>query len=266
MELPHIGKNCNDGTCNQLDFLPIECHLCKKVFCKNHFSIDAHNCPSKKDHDLEDVPSKFVEEGPKCHFLSCSKVQVTECPACCSKFCMDHRIESDHKCSNLDHNRRDGSLNKTKAHVQNILASKKPKADPKVIKNQKMAAKVQLMKLKMKAEGNKGIPAEQRIFLGLRTRKKQMEPVFVDKLWSLGKVIDVMADAIGLQNKNNVSEADKLRLFKNVDGSIIHSELSMTIEQLLAEEQIFNGDLVILDYCKNEELLSVTVDPKLYAK
>ena len=61
-------------------------------------------------------------------------------------------------------------------------------SDPKTIKNQKMAAKVQLMKLKMKAQGQKSIPTDDKIFFGIKSQKKDMKPVFVSKKWSLGKL------------------------------------------------------------------------------
>ena len=60
-------------------------------------------------------------------------------------------------------------------------------SDTKTIKNQKMAAKVQLMKLKMKAQGQKSIPTDDKIFFGIKSQKKDMKPVFVSKKWSLGK-------------------------------------------------------------------------------
>ena len=60
-------------------------------------------------------------------------------------------------------------------------------SDPKTIKNQKMAAKVQLMKLKMKAQGQKSIPTDDKVFFGIKSQKKDMKPVFVSKKWSLGK-------------------------------------------------------------------------------
>ena len=46
------------------------------------------------------------------------------------------------------------------------------KPDPKIVKKQKMAAKVQLMKLKMKAQGSKSIPMDERIYFGIKNRLK----------------------------------------------------------------------------------------------
>ncbi|XP_026981355.1 AN1-type zinc finger protein 2A isoform X1 [Sagmatias obliquidens] len=51
MEFPDLGKHCSEKTCNQLDFLPLECDACKQDFCKDHFTCAAHKCPFafKKD-------------------------------------------------------------------------------------------------------------------------------------------------------------------------------------------------------------------------
>lgn len=41
----NIGVHCSQKDCRQLDFLPIHCEHCDRVFCKIHSSITAHNCP-----------------------------------------------------------------------------------------------------------------------------------------------------------------------------------------------------------------------------
>ena len=46
MELPHLGKHCNEKTCNQLDFLPMKCDACSQIFCKDHLQYDDHSCSS----------------------------------------------------------------------------------------------------------------------------------------------------------------------------------------------------------------------------
>ena len=125
-----------------------------------------------------------------------------------------------------------------------------------------MAAKVQLMKLKMKAQGQKSIPTEDRIYFGIKSQKKEMKPVFVSKKWSLGKVVDSSANLIGLENKNNVSNAAKLKLFKNIDGTLVSEELDVLIEDLIAQDVIFNGDLLIFEYI--DDCNTTEIDPSKY--
>merc|ERR1711997_869640 len=106
----------------------------------------------------------------------------------------------------------------------------------------------QLMKLKMKAQGQKSIPTDEKVFFGIKSRKKDMKPVFVSKKWSLGKVVDAVATLIGLENKNNVANAAKLKLFKNIDGGLVSEELDVSVEDLLTQEVIFNGDILVMEY------------------
>merc|ERR1712062_833044 len=136
------------------------------------------------------------------------------------------------------------------------------KPDPKIVKKQKMAAKVQLMKLKMKAQGSKSIPMEERIYFGIKTLNKDMKPVFVSIKWSLGKVLDSVASLIGLENKNNVSGAAKLKLFKSIDGRVPANELDIGLSDLLKSEELFNGDTLIIDYV--QDLSIIQIDPTNY--
>ena len=262
MELPEIGKQCALEICNQLDFLPVKCNNCSKTFCKDHSSLDGHNCECLKS--STDIKKFKSEDKPKCNFEKCDKNVVTKCPICDIEFCMDHRLEKDHKCSKVYENHIEDSLPKTQALVSSILAAKKdrPPRDAKTIKNQKMAAKVQLMKLKMKAVGAKSIPTNERIYFGIKTVKKDMKPVFVCIKWPFGKVLDNIADLVGLENKNNVAGAPKLKLFKNVDGQLAAQELDKSLEEMLKEEEIFNGDTLILDYVENHDVTEI--DPKKY--
>lgn len=40
-----IGSHCSVGACAQVDFLPFTCDCCSGVFCLQHRSYDAHECP-----------------------------------------------------------------------------------------------------------------------------------------------------------------------------------------------------------------------------
>ena len=163
----------------------------------------------------------------------------------------ESKIECSMECS------MESSAETPMASIDNL-----PKPDPKLVKKQKMAAKVQLMKLKMKAQGSKSIPMNERIYLGIKTTNKDIKPVFVSIKWSLGKVLDSVASLIGLENKNNVSGASKLKLFKNIDGQVPANELDIGLEDLLKSEELFNGDTLIIDYVQDP--LITQIDPTIY--
>ncbi|RYP48766.1 hypothetical protein DL769_011169 [Monosporascus sp. CRB-8-3] len=42
-----VGKHCQLEYCNQLDFLPFFCQSCKKTFCLDHRTEDAHRCENR---------------------------------------------------------------------------------------------------------------------------------------------------------------------------------------------------------------------------
>ena len=87
MELPDLGKQCEVPSCNELDFLPIQCKFCDKTFCKKCASLVAHNCPSQSLNNLEYLAPKnltkigqeTVKEVSKCSFCNIKDVAVT-CP------------------------------------------------------------------------------------------------------------------------------------------------------------------------------------------
>ncbi|EGZ06204.1 hypothetical protein PHYSODRAFT_531647 [Phytophthora sojae] len=46
-----IGAHCSVPACHQQDFLPFTCDCCSGVFCLEHRSYDAHECPKAGSHD-----------------------------------------------------------------------------------------------------------------------------------------------------------------------------------------------------------------------
>jgi len=134
MELPHIGKHCSIKSCNLLDFLPFNCDICKKVFCKDHYEYEKHDCkeaftrdvqvpvcplcnkpiPVRKnqiadvvvgahiDQDCQSLPAKNKRKTFKhrCSMRGCKQNEMIEvkCPKCHLNFCLRHRHEKDHQC------------------------------------------------------------------------------------------------------------------------------------------------------------------------
>ena len=129
-----------------------------------------------------------------------------------------------------------------------------------------MAAKVQLMKLKMRAKGVQSLPQDERVYLKVllprESHKGQSSEVFVSKLWSMGRVVDAVAELSKVPNKNNVSGAAKLRLFRFQDGLHLTEDFEKTVAAFVEAEELFNGDSVILEYVKDGE--ECQVEPKLY--
>ena len=67
----------------------------------------------------------------------------------------------------------------------------------------------------------------------------------------MGRVIDSLAATLGVENKNNLQHADKLRLFRSVDGVSVSEDTSQSLENILESQELFNGDCVDLQYVKS---------------
>jgi len=138
MELPHIGQHCSLEQCNRLDFLPITCDACKRVYCVDHYKYETHQCDKARDKDVQvpvcpicmqpvglkrdQLPDIAVSEHidkyckrnhlienktssnktnlQKCSFKSCKQKDIIylECQDCRTKFCVKHRHPTDHSC------------------------------------------------------------------------------------------------------------------------------------------------------------------------
>lgn len=86
------------------------------------------------------------------------------------KKCLFSRLQQDHNCP--EYTAPKHSMTATKAVVKEILAKSSEQKTPKKlrsVKAQKTAAKVQLMKLKMKSMGDKSLPQEERVYFLVRS-------------------------------------------------------------------------------------------------
>lgn len=271
-ELLNVGQHCGFLGCNQLDFLPVKCNHCKNVFCKEHFSYLDHECDKWKS--ISDNNPSHVSNLQKfyCKFADCNKCEETPivCPKCDQNYCMLHRLEKDHECGykKPEHMPKTAELvNQIVERNQSDNKSEQVKK-PKVLssKAQKTAAKVQLMKLKQNAVGNKGIPFNDRTHFRIHLplskiatmkRPDRTKGVFVNKSWGFGKVLDTISDLCGVVNQNNVGaeNAKKLRLFKHSTGELVmQDDFNIVIEDLLKSEQVLNGETLILEYLETDKL------------
>ncbi|KAJ9591388.1 hypothetical protein L9F63_001994 [Diploptera punctata] len=253
MELPKLGERCSHQSCKQLDFLPFQCTHCKCIFCKEHYMPDNHKCNLSVNVPFNEVqPTSYY-----CKFQGCNSVSPVEmcCPVCKEHFCLQHRH---HGCIDKDQKERIKERDKWDAPKKQFEIAK-AEADRQIDtnitrarkKDNKTALKVQLMRLKGKAAGNKGIPTTDRAYFLVHLPSilsKKSQAVFVSKQWSTGRVIDSIADICGVINKNNELNANKLRLFHHDGGAIVCSEMEKKFEQLLNDGTVTEGESLILEY------------------
>lgn len=152
MEFPQLGTNCALTTCKHLDFLPLKCDACSKLFCKEHIKYTEHSCENsyKKDHQVPVCPlcnkpvpvprgqqpdikvgehiDRDCQSDPavakrkaylnRCSLKGCKQKELipVRCDSCRQNFCLKHRHEQDHNCSAVV--RRSGTGGKTSASVK----------------------------------------------------------------------------------------------------------------------------------------------------
>ncbi|KAM4543991.1 AN1-type zinc finger protein 1 [Fundulus diaphanus] len=250
-----IGKHCQVNSCNLKDFLPFVCDSCSGVYCLQHRSREAHSCPEETA--TRESRGTGGSTSYPCSFEGCKGKEPLPvlCPQCGKHFCLAHRHQDDHKCEKLEVQKP--RMAATKELVQKILESKDgaKSRGRRGAKNAATAAKVALMKLKLHAAGDKGLPQTERTYLQVYLPKEAKDgsrPMFFSSKWSVGKVVDYAASLAGLKNNNNVLTAKKLRLCHPETGQALQMDDSLLSLLAHPEAPLHNGGNVILEYLDNE--------------
>ena len=136
MEFENLGVHCEVSSCNQRDFLPFKCDVCKRTLCLDHRSYNSHDCTGASVKDMTsldcpicglsikltkaDDPNAIWENhfalkcsqrsqnnvtglSPGTCFVSdCRKLlgpsDTFSCQKCHKKYCSSHRIPEEHSC------------------------------------------------------------------------------------------------------------------------------------------------------------------------
>jgi hypothetical protein len=200
--------------------------------------------------------SSTVRQERSCAKGSC-KTQIdghtrnegVDCPRCRRRYCMSHRHEEQHDCKTLEpigarvgtvQQRTQSALSKLKLWAENKRKEdEKRRAGPKKSSflglgkssnsSAAVSAQVELNALKRAAKGDAKIPQEKRIYLHVEASSdttKAKYPTgkfFYNKEISVGRVLDMAAKALMVENVNNRSEKeeDKLRVFHVEGGRLL---------------------------------------------
>lgn len=134
MEFPGLGEHCADHQCQRLDFLPMKCDACEKIFCITHYKYDSHSCPQAylKENQVPICPlcnqpvpltrgelpdvgvNQHIENDcqddralkkriykNRCSFTRCKNKELIPitCNQCRKNYCLRHRHPLDHECT-----------------------------------------------------------------------------------------------------------------------------------------------------------------------
>lgn len=267
MEFPEVGKRCAVEDCEQLDFLPIPCDHCQLLFCKEHYHTASHKCRNLVKNVVTTTSSGRYYV---CSEESCKDASPIEMPCikCRKHFCLTHRY---HGCLEISNDEKARKLKKWQIPKQQF-AEAKAAADQEVSdnlkrsKNTAMANKVRLMRVKGSASGPKKVPMNERcyflVYPPLAVTNKFIKPskaVYISSNWTVGKIIDSIADTLKIINNNNNPNECKLRLFHFVTGAVICNDMGTPVKQLFDDNELVDGQSVILEYSDN-----TSVDSSLY--
>ena len=256
-----IGSHCEMPFCHQLDFLPFRCESCKGKFCLDHRTESAHSCSKagewarqKRQAQLSSIISPstpkptILNHEQQCSNPSCKTLINTSltpgihCPNCNRSYCLKHRMRDDHDCANLipvgarpGQTQREkgmaalGKLRAWGAAKQKSLGSSMPKVPQSSAKANAAARLRSINDLKKTAKGDSKVPIEKRVYLHVEASadttvaKHPSGTFFYESGWSVGRVLDVAAKALQVQNVNNrvEGEEDRLRVFYVEGGRLL---------------------------------------------
>ncbi|KAI0817718.1 AN1-like zinc finger protein [Xylaria sp. FL0064] len=252
-----IGKHCQLEYCNQLDFLPFLCQSCKKTFCLDHRTEDAHKCANKgawaERRRQAQLTRPAAGEGKRmrdyvtqkpCAAADCKTtigtalVPGVHCANCNYDYCLKHRLREEHDCKNkvpVGARPRDvaeqtrSAFAKLRAWGSAKKEEMASRALPKPKPTSASARLVAVKNLKKTAKGDAKLAPEKRVYLYVEaeaettTAKNYKGEFFYSKDWVIGRVLDAAAKSLQVENVNNQSsqERDKLRVFHVEGGRVL---------------------------------------------
>ncbi|KAF2464483.1 AN1 zinc finger protein [Lindgomyces ingoldianus] len=244
--LPFRCESCRGTYC--LDHRSETSHKCPKEgeWARKRNALNASTNASlpkpsllNHDHQCSDTSCKML--------IYTNRMPGNHCTTCNRHYCLKHRMQEDHDCKNLKLiGARPTTISEGQKAVKSALSSFRKAwgararafentretkvaafAEKFKTKEEKTAAQrlKEINELKKTARGESSIPQDKRIYLHVKasadtTKSKYPSgKFFYNKDWTVGRVLDLAAKALQVENVNNRGggEEDKLRVF-HVEG------------------------------------------------
>ncbi|RIA96015.1 hypothetical protein C1645_859812 [Glomus cerebriforme] len=279
MEFPTVGDRCSFEGCEQLDFLPFRCGSCGKKYCLNHRYPTSHECfrwgenEKLKEHLKSNCTLHLLSSTPTatktCFIIGCKNTSeggvmvYVVCDGCGEVFCLKHRHPQTHQCASLNvasdekAKRRMIAEEIISKYVKKSTSNTTNTSDDKdntssssksatTNKPKKINKKIEVMKLKSKAQGESSIPANARLYLSVdfpHDSNIHNKPMFFNKDWTVGKVLDKVATEGKIKNINNkisLDDPSRLVLFNKETKNILETNKKLN-------QVVENGDNISLE-------------------
>ncbi|KAL6155031.1 hypothetical protein ACJQWK_00748 [Exserohilum turcicum] len=248
--LPFRCESCQGHFC--LDHRTENAHKCPKA--GEWARRKAGNNSPGRDEKLPPKPTLYNHE-QQCYESSCKtlintpRMPPNECSSCNHSYCLKHRMPEDHDCKNVPQRGAvpTGARQQTMSALMKLKlwAENKKKEDEKrragskksgflgLVKGSSSSgaasAQAELNALKRSAKGEASVPQDKRIYLHVEASadttkaKYPTGKFFYNKEWTVGRVLDMAAKALQVQNVNNRGggEEEKLRVFHVEGGRLL---------------------------------------------
>lgn len=224
--------------------------------------VSSPTLPGKPDSSDHSQCSK-----PTCkNLINTTRQRANHCERCNRDYCLSHRHEEQHDCSTLTpigarpttvQQRTQTALSKLKLWAENKRAEDaKRRSAPKktgffsglgASKSAAVSAQTELNTLKRLAKGDAKVAPEKRIYLYVEASSETTNAryptgkFFYNKDISVGRVLDMAAKALMVENVNNRSEReeDKLRVFHVEAGRLLKFSEKLG-------DVVVNGNMLVL--------------------
>lgn len=204
-----VGTHC--AFCRELDFLPFHCSHCDRDFCAAHRMQADHLCPA-----LKTSPSPEASQTPLSpHKSDGGRFFRSLLPDKASVRLQKSLSPEPTAAPTVKSTLNKRSLDKLLRFFSRRHAAHTPKK-----KSVRSSGGLPLLKRTAKGDGK--IPAQNRIYLYASAVEdggspQENVPVFVNKMWPVGRVLDAVAAQLGMKNVNvraDTTAAEKLFIYK----------------------------------------------------
>lgn len=255
--LPFRCESCRGTFC--LDHRTETAHNCSKAGAWARARREAN---SSTNYQSTPKPS-LLDHEQQCHEPSCKTLIHTglvpgvHCNTCRRDYCLKHRMPEDHECSKLkplsvatggglasQKEKGLAALEKLRAWGASKKAGSSTASSSKTsgfkapsflnkvkasTTSSAAARAAEINKLKQSAKGDASVPAESRVYIHVEasadttTAKFPTGNFFYNKDWTVGRVLDVAAKTLQVQNVNNRGggEETRLRVFHVEGGRLL---------------------------------------------
>ncbi|KAJ4363007.1 hypothetical protein N0V83_010125 [Neocucurbitaria cava] len=250
--LPFRCQSCKGTFC--LDHRSEYAHKCANegAWARARTQQQATTSPPLPKPSLYNHDQQCYENACKT-LINTARMPANQCSSCNRSYCLKHRMPEDHDCKNVPRRgatavagarqQTMSALSKLKLWAENKRnedEKRKKASTPKKSgflsglgksssSSQAATAQAELNALKRTAKGEASVPQDKRVYLHVEASadttkaKYPTGKFFYNKEWTVGRVLDMAAKSLQVQNVNNRGggEEEKLRVFHVEGGRLL---------------------------------------------